>query len=109
MASDAVSRAEKILHPPGIEFHDETADRTAYIASTQVAVWELINEYRTCGNDRTQFYAAFDVLTPEQFNAAFDFYQAFPEEVDKRIALEGGAGHRYVKRAPEGHGRIAPA
>jgi len=109
MTSDALSEAEKLLRPPGIIFVNAPAGRIARIAGTDLAVWELIHEYRTCGNDRTQFYETFDWLTPAQFNAAFAYYQAFPNEIDERIALEGKTGRRYPRpRTHSAQGRIAP-
>jgi uncharacterized protein (DUF433 family) len=109
MSSDALSEAERLLRPPGITFEEGPGGRTALIAGSQLAVWELMNEYHVCGNDRTQFYETFDWLRPEQFNAAFAYYQAFPEEIDRRIATEGRSAQRYVRPGPRsGHGLIAP-
>jgi len=109
MTSEALSAAEKLLRPPGIGFDEGPQGRTALIAGTDLAVWELIHEYRVCGNDRTQFYETFDWLTPDQFNAAFSYYQAFPEEIDRRIGDEAKTGRRYTRRGPQtGHGLIAP-
>jgi uncharacterized protein (DUF433 family) len=109
MSGDALSEAERLLRPPGITFLEGPEGRMAIIAGTELAVWELMNEYRVCGNDRTQFYETFDWLRPEQFNAAFAYYQAFPEEIDRRIAAEGKTARRYVRPGPHGgHGLIAP-
>jgi uncharacterized protein (DUF433 family) len=109
VTGDALFEAERLLRPPGITFEDGPAGRTAIIAGTQLAVWELINEYLVCGNDRTQFYETFDWLRPEQFNAAFAYYQAFPEDIDRRIRAEGKTARRYVRPGPgSGHGLIAP-
>jgi uncharacterized protein (DUF433 family) len=101
---------------PGIVFVDGPAGRRARIAGTELDVWDVISAYRSVGNDRTQFYAAFDSLTPGQFNAAYDYFRAFPEEFDEllgresrhtRAGSESGPPRTQIRASPSG-GQIAP-
>jgi uncharacterized protein (DUF433 family) len=97
MAAMIRSEAEKMRRVPGIFFADSPTGRHARIAGTGLDVWKFIQAYRICGNDRTQFGETFDALTPEQLNAAFTYYELFPEEIDERLACETEIAPKHLQ------------
>lgn len=97
MATEALTEAEKMEKVPGIIFADGPAGRRARIAGTGIDVWEVINEHRICGEDRNATAAALDMLTPEQLQAAFEYYAAFPAEIDERLRREAEITPEYIR------------
>lgn len=82
---------------PGIIFADGPVGRRARVAGTGLDVFEVINIYRSCGEDRAATAEALDSLTPEQLQAAFDYYAAFPKEIDKRLAEDEKITPEYLR------------
>ena len=67
---------------PGIVFVDCRFGRCAHIEGSNLDVWEFVQDYRICGNDRTSFNQTFADLSQDQLNAALKYYFAFPSEID---------------------------
>lgn len=88
MATETVSEAERLRRVPGIYFADEPAGRVAKVAGTGIDVWQIIGAYQDEGGDAALLAEAFHWLTPAQLRAALDYYAAFPEEIDLRLAEE---------------------
>jgi uncharacterized protein (DUF433 family) len=85
VAAETLSEPEKMQRVPGIVFADGPCGRRARIAGTGLDVFELIDAFRSCGEDRVRLADAFDHLTASQINAAFNYYTAFPDEIDLRL------------------------
>ena len=85
---EALNEQEKMRLVPGIIFADGPCGRRARIAETGLDVFELIEAYRSCGENRARLSDAFDRLTTSQIDAALSYYKAFPEEIDRRLAEE---------------------
>lgn len=97
MATESVSEAEKMKKVPGIVFVDGPAGRRARIAGSGIDVFEVMKIHRSCGEDRGATAEALDMLTPERIQAAFDYYAAFPEEIDARLAREAEITLEHVR------------
>lgn len=82
---------------PGVTFVDGPAGRRAHVAGTGLDVFEVINVFRTCGEDRAATAEALDSLTPEELQAAFDYYEAFPDEIDERLTREAEITPEYLR------------
>jgi uncharacterized protein (DUF433 family) len=97
MATETLSEAEKMRRVPGIVFADGPVGRRARVAGTGLDVWEIINEYRICGHDRAAVAEVFETLSLEQLQAAYDYYEAFPKEIDERLASEEKITPEYLR------------
>jgi len=82
VTAKTISEAEKMRRVPGITFVDGPAGRRAHVAGTGLEVFEIIDALRSCGGDKTALAEAFESVTPEQLDAAYAYYDAFPEEID---------------------------
>jgi uncharacterized protein (DUF433 family) len=97
MPAEPLSETEKMQRVPGIVFADGPAGRRAHIAGSGLDVFEVINIWRSCGEDRAATVEALGSLTPEQLQAAFDYYAAFPEEIDERLARDAQITPEYLR------------
>jgi uncharacterized protein (DUF433 family) len=88
MRAKQLSEAEKMRRVPGIVFADGPCGRRARIAGTGLDVFEIIEGYQSVGKDLKRLRIAYHWLTPDQLQAALDYYAAFPEEIDARLAEE---------------------
>lgn len=97
MDVDRLSEAETMQKVPGIVFVDGPAGRRAHVAGTGLDVFEVINVFRTCGEDRAATAEALDSLTPGELRVAFQYYEAFPAEIDERLAQEEEVTPEYLR------------
>ena len=97
MTVTVVSEEEKMRRVPGIIFVDGATGRRARVKGTGLEVFEIVNGYKTVGEDLERLLRAFHWLKAEQILAALDYYRAFPDEIDAkieegRLAAEEAAG-----------------
>ncbi|HLZ71364.1 MAG TPA: hypothetical protein VKV26_15800 [Dehalococcoidia bacterium] len=104
MTTPALTEAEKLARVPGIFYVDEPAGRRARISGTGLDVFELIEVWLGVDRDRARLADYFSWMTPEQLQAGLDFYAAFPEEIDQRLAREW-----EIARRLEAAEKITPA
>jgi len=83
-----VEEAVRMHSYPGIGFVDSVTGRRAVLAGTGLEVWEVIATWRATGEDEERLRATFDWLTPAQLRAALAYFHHFPEEIERRLALE---------------------
>lgn len=88
MTTKPLSEAEKMARVPGIIFADGPCGRRARIAGTGLEVFEIIEGYLSMERDERRLRRAFHWLTPEQLQAALDYYAVFPDEIDGWLALQ---------------------
>ncbi len=86
MVNELVSEAVKMRRCPGIIFVDGTSGRRAHLAGTGLDVWEVIALYHSMNQDDTRLQKAYHWLSPTQLRSVRSYYQAYPEEIDERIA-----------------------
>jgi uncharacterized protein (DUF433 family) len=88
MATEQAAEAEKLRRVPGIYFFDESYGRVVRVKGTGLQVFEIIKTYRNLGESREHLRQAYDWLSEEQIQAAFDYLEAYPDEVEVRLAEE---------------------
>jgi hypothetical protein len=88
-----VSLLDEGLHTrrfPGVVFRDGPAGRRAGLVGGP-DVWEVIRDVQAApgrGESRIRRVAAGAGLSESQVRLAVDFYAAFPDEIDRRLAAE---------------------
>ncbi len=88
VANQMLSEAVKMRRIPGIIFVDSPSGRVARVAGTGIDVFEIIKAYREMGRDPGRLQSAYHWLSEVQLRAALAYVQAYPEEIEDRIALE---------------------
>ena len=85
---ELLSEAIRMRSVPGIGFTDSVTGRRPVIAGTGIEVWEIIAMLKSVKGDEGKLSRAFHWLTPVQMRAAVAYYKLYPEEIDRRIALD---------------------
>jgi uncharacterized protein (DUF433 family) len=78
-------RASRI---PGVVFVQRRDGRRAAVAFSGLEVWEIIATWKETAGNWEQLAEAYPELTKTQLRAALAYYQAYPEEIDDRLARE---------------------
>lgn len=79
-----------------IEFRDSPVGRQPYIAGSRLAVWQVISLVRSYKGD-IQKVADHLVWLPSRVQAAVNYAEAFPEEIDAAIE-DNNKGYEELKR-----------
>lgn len=87
VAIELLTEATKMRRCPGIFFADGPSGRRARIAGTGLNVWEVIATYQSLNRDFGRVRQAYSWLSEAQLRAALGYYAAYPDEIDRRIAL----------------------
>jgi len=96
VATETLSEAEKMQRVPGIYFATEPLGRVAKVAGSGIEVWLIVGTYNRPGGGRRAVDAAYHFLTSAQRQAALDYYAAFPDEIDARLAHEAQITPEWV-------------
>jgi uncharacterized protein (DUF433 family) len=99
VAHELLEEALRMRDCPGIFFASEPAGRTAKIAGTGLAVWEVLRDF-VRDEDAQALRGAFPELSRSQLTAALLYFRRYPgdirREVDANAALTPEAlDHRY--------------
>ena len=86
-AIELLTEAIKMRRCPGIVFADGPTGRRARIAGTGLDVWEVIATYQSVDREVGRLRDAYHWLSDPQLRAALGYYAAYPDEIDRRIAL----------------------
>lgn len=89
MTTEALSEAEKMRLVPGIYFMEEPTGRCAKVEGTGLGVWEIIEAYLEWNQSYDELADYYEWFSPEQLESAINYWRAFPEEIEGRIAMEG--------------------
>ena len=101
VANELLAEAVKMRRCPGILFADGPSGRRARITGSGLDVWEVIAAYNSLDRDLDRLRAAYHWLTEPQLRAALGYYAAYPEEIDRQIALnEVWTKERLAERYP---------
>lgn len=96
--------AEKMQRVPGIYFMDNAPlGRVPCIIGTGLQIWEVIQGYITVGKSWRRFRRAYHWLTPAQLKSALAYYEAYPEEIDERLAEDDDLYEAYLASPPGSH------
>lgn len=80
-----------------IDFRDSAAGRQAYIQGSTLAVWEVLLLIQSYGADTTA--VATHLKWPEsRVQAAVNYAQAFPEEIEEALAENAATDLEKLKR-----------
>lgn len=87
LAVELLGEGTRMRRCPGVIFADGPSGRRARIAGTGLDVWEVIATYQSLDRDPARLRQAYPWLSEAQLRAALGYYSAYPEEIDRRIAL----------------------
>ena len=90
---------EKMRRVPGIVFADGGLGRVPRIAGTGIEVFEVIRRYEAFDRSWSRLAISFDWLSDDQLHAALAYYDAYPDEVSARLALERDTSARLGEPA----------
>ena len=78
-------RASRI---PGVVFVQRRDGRRPAIAFSGLEIWEIIATWKEAEESWQGLLEAYPELSENQLRAAVAYYQAYPEEIDARLARE---------------------
>jgi uncharacterized protein (DUF433 family) len=84
-----VEEAIKLREFPDIEFTDGPTGRRATVR-TSLDVWEIVEPYVLAGRDWNALRQSYPEISEGVLRSAIRYYEAYPEEIDARIALNQG-------------------
>ncbi len=87
-AIELLTEAVRMRRCPGIVFADSPSGRHARVAGTGLDVWEIIAMHKSLERDPVRLREAYHWLSDAQLRAALSYFAAYPEEIDRRIALD---------------------
>lgn len=95
LVTSVLDEGLKTRHFPGIVYRDGPAGRRAGVVGGP-DVWEVVRATKGSGDDSDHLRRIADELglPLARLTLAIDFYVAFPDEVDERIAADGRAAAR---------------
>ena len=88
VANEMLGEAVKMRRIPGIAFADSPSGREAIVAGTGLGVFEIISAYRGMEQSWERLREAFHWLGEQQLRAALAYTEAYPEEIEDRLAQE---------------------
>lgn len=87
-AISLLEEAVRASRVPGIVFVDRRDGRRPAVAFSGLEIWEIIATWKEAGESWSDLVAAYPDLTQHQLRAAVAYYQAWPAEIDERLARE---------------------
>lgn len=100
MAQELLEEALRLRQCPGVYFASEPGGRTAKVAGTGLAVWEILRDF-VRDQDVERVREAFPQLSQSQLTAALTYVRRYPEEIGKEVeANEGLTPDELQQRYP---------
>jgi uncharacterized protein (DUF433 family) len=87
-AISLLEEAVRASRVPGIVFLQRRDGRRPAIAFSGLEVWEVAATWKEGGESWQGLVEAYPELSEQQLRAAVAYYQAYPEEIDERLARE---------------------
>lgn len=87
-AISLMEEAVRASRVPGVVFVQRRDGRRAAVAFSGLEVWEIIATWKEAEESWDALIEAYPELTTAQLRAAVAYYQAYPEEIDERLARE---------------------
>lgn len=87
-AIELLDEGVRMRRVPGIVFMDGPIGRRAAVAGTGLDVWEVIGTWLEVGRDEARLRDAYDWLGEAQLQAALQYYELYPAEIDARLESE---------------------
>jgi len=88
IANEMLEEAVKMRRIPGIVFADSASGRCARVAGTNLPVYLIVQAYRAMGQDWDRLRQSYDWLSEQELRAPVAYAEAYPEEIERRIALD---------------------
>lgn len=101
VANEILEEGLRLRRIPGIYFRDTPSGRVAHVSGTGLGVFEIIRGYREMDSDWARLRVGFHWLSEAQLRAAFAYAEAYPDEIEARLAIEeAGTPERVWRTYP---------
>jgi len=107
VAQELIEEGIRMRECPGIYFASEPAGRTAKIAGTGLAVWEVLRDY-VQDQDLERVRRAFGQLSQAQITAAVMYCSRYPEEIRRETEANAALTPEALARRHPGLVRVVP-
>jgi len=108
LAEELIAEGMRMRECPGIYFATEPSGRTAKVAGSGLAVWEVLRDFVE-DEDAAGLREAFHWLSPAQLTAAAMYLRRHPDEVRGHVEANRALTPEGVEKLWPGLVRIAPA
>lgn len=108
LAEELIAEGMRLRECPGIYFATEPSGRTAKVAGTGLAVWEVLRDF-VRDDDAVRLREAFDWLSPVQVTAAVMYFRRYPDEIRAQVEANRALTPEAIEQRWPGLVRIAPA
>ena len=86
VASELLREASRMRRVPGICFRGQGVERTAYVADSGLAVWEIAEAWRNLDSSWERLKQMFHWLSDAQLRAALDCSSVYPSEIEAALS-----------------------
>ena len=107
VAQELIEEGLRMRECPGIYFASEPAGRTAKVAGTGLAVWEVLRDY-VQDQDIERVRRAFGQLSRAQITAAVMYCGRHPEEIRREVETNAALTPEILEQRHPGLVRIVP-
>ena len=107
VAQELIEEGLRMRECPGIYFASEPAGRTAKIAGTGLAVWEVLRDY-VQDQDLERVRRAFGQFSQAQITAAVMYGSRYPEEIRREVEANAALTPEALALRHPGLVRVAP-
>jgi uncharacterized protein (DUF433 family) len=107
VAQELIEEGLRMRECPGIYFASEPAGRTAKIAGTGLAVWEVLRDY-VQDQDIERVRQAFGQLSQAQITAAVMYCRRYPEEIRREVEANAALTPAVLEQRYPGLVRVLP-
>ena len=107
VAQELIEEGLRMRECPGIYFASEPAGRTAKIAGTGLAVWEVLRDY-VQDQDLERVRRAFGQLSQAQITAAVLYCGRYPEEIRREVEANAALTPEALAHRHPGLVRLVP-
>jgi uncharacterized protein (DUF433 family) len=105
IAQELIEEGIRMRTCPGIYFALEPSGRTAKIAGTGLAVWEVLRDF-VRDQDGERLRRVFPQLSHTQITGALMYYARYPEEVTREIEANAAVTAEALERRYPGLVRV---
>ncbi len=107
VAQELIEEGIRMRECPGIYFASEPAGRTAKIAGTGLAVWEVLRDY-VQDQDIERVRRAFGQLSQAQITAAVMYGSRYSAEIRREVEANAALTSQVIEQRHPGLVRVVP-
>lgn len=108
VAQELLEEALRMRDCPGIYFASEPGGRTAKIAGTGLAVWEILRDF-VKDEDVQRVREAFPQLSRSQLTAALIYFKRYPDEIQGEVEANAALTPDALEHRYPGLVHVVPA